>query len=112
MTLCTAAKKPCGSRGLEKYLGIYKEGLITIGGDNAVSLCMVRDSKLTDASKHIAINYHCIRTVIEDRAIKVQYILEDNTSDMETKVLATVNHYEQTDGMGMKEDGIRDEQEC
>lgn len=78
-----------------------------------MALGMVRKSKLTNASKHIFIYYHYIRTVIEDRVTTVQYVPSENQSlDVLTKRLARVLDEKHTAGTVMKENKIQDEEQC
>lgn len=74
---------------------------------------MEREPKLTDASKHIEIHYHYIRTIFEDRAITVKYVpSDDNTSDVLTKRLARILQKNHRARMEMKEHGVQAEEEC
>lgn len=59
-------------KGVVSVMGIYKHGLLKISGDNTVALGMSKEAKLSDASNNIAIQYHYILFLMEDKSVDVQ----------------------------------------
>lgn len=90
-------------RELGKILVFYESGPMIIMGDNSTTIGMTREPKISDASNHIAIQYHHTREVVKNGVVKVQnFGSEENTADILTKGLARVLHEKHTLGMGME----------
>lgn len=103
IALSAAVRESIWLKELGKVLGVYKSGPMLILGDNTTAIGMTKESKITDASKHIAIQYHHIREAVKNGIAVVQYTpSEENTADLLTKGLARVLHERHTSGMGLK----------
>lgn len=103
MALSAAVRKAVWTKEFGKLLGIYKTGPMLILGDSTVANGMARESKLTDASKHIEVQYHYVREVVKNKRVEIKHVAsEENTADLLTKALGKVLHEKHVHGMGMR----------
>lgn len=76
---------------LQKELGIHKDYIPTIYGDNQGAIKLGHNPVNHQRSKHIDIKYHAVREQIKLGTFKIQYIpSKENTADMLTKALDRV----------------------
>lgn len=91
VALSASSREAICLEGIGLELELYKESPILILGENTVPLGMDKESRLTDTSKHISIQYHFIRSIRKGQVIEVQYVTsENNTTDVLTKGLARI----------------------
>lgn len=64
----------------------YESGPMKILGHNNSSIRMTKESKISDAPKHIEIQYHYILEMVNHVIAEIQHIPSDeNTADILTK---------------------------
>ena len=70
--------------------------------DNQGAIALANNPVSHSRAKHIAIKHHCVREVIQDHLIWVQYIpTAEMTADSLTKALGHEKHQKCTARMGM-----------
>ena len=74
--LCNAAKEAVWIRNLLQHLGRggYIGDTVRILGDNQSALRLVANPEFHSRSKHIDVQYHYTRELVEDGTINVEYI--------------------------------------
>jgi Reverse transcriptase (RNA-dependent DNA polymerase) len=65
------------------------QGPLIIMGDNQGAIALAKDNKFHSRTKHIDLRYHFIREAVQEKKVKMIYILTaDNIADIFTKALA------------------------
>jgi hypothetical protein len=76
--------------GLLEELGV-KVAPYIMKCDSQSAICMIKNPVVNARSKHIELKYHFIRQLVEDKALKVEYVRTDeNWADCFTKALPVV----------------------
>ena len=76
--------------GLLEELGV-KVAPYTMKCVSQSAICMIKNPVVNARSKHIELKYHFIRQLVEDKALKVEYVRTDeNWADCFTKALPVV----------------------
>ena len=108
--LCNAAKEAVWIRhflqdvGCSKYAA-GKSQATRILGDNQSALRLTTNPEFHAKSKHIDIQYHYIRELLEDGAIEVDYVQTcEMVADCLTKPLKRVQLKANLDGLGLREE--------
>ena len=70
-----AAKQAVWQRGILKELGYLQEGPTTLFEDNTGAISFAKNPIAHKRTKHIGIQYHFIRELVESRQIFLLYIL-------------------------------------
>lgn len=87
-----------GSREVQYIAGVLNEiGLIDQGGpipvysDSSAAIAMTQNKGVSHRTKHIAMRYHHVKTLVEDKVIAVNKIITDaNPADILTKATDNV----------------------
>ena len=73
-----------------------------IKGDNDVSIVMARNPQFHKRSKHIAIRWHWVRDLVQDKIITIESCRDpEQTADVLTKPLACPKHQKHVKEMGI-----------
>ena len=89
-------------RNLYEELGYAQEFPITIKGDNDGSIAMAKNQQFHNRSKHIAIQWHWVRDLVEQELIKIETCQDpQQTPDVLTKALLCPKHCQHTSKMGL-----------
>ena len=113
--LCAAAKEAIWLRSLLSSLRrthYSGEGATTIKGDNQSSLALIRNPEYHARSKHIDVQYHYIRELVEDQLVRVEYVATAKMiADCLTKPLKQLAFEANLKGLGLIRTGksIEDE---
>ena len=104
VAMCGSAKEAIWLTGLLEDLGIDLQSPIFIFGDNQGVLALTQNPVFHPRSKHIAIQYHFTRGLVQDGRIIVNYIpTEAMIADALTKSLPRPQHVALTEMMGIYE---------
>ena len=103
VVLSKAACKACWLRNLYTELGLLKEDMpMTIKGDNDGSIAMARNPQFHKQMKHIAVQWHWIRELVQDGTISVDTCHNpDQTTDILMKALLCPKHAKHVEEMGL-----------
>ena len=83
-----AAKEETWLETLVKEMNSKAIGPLTIMGNNQSAIALAKDDKFYARTKHINLQYHFIREVVEEGKVKMEYILtKDNVTNIFTKAL-------------------------
>ena len=105
MGLCNAAKEAVWLRNLLTSLGRrkYATECTRIYGDNQGSLKLVANPEMHSRSKHIDVQYHYVRELIQQGLIEVEYIpTADMAADILTKPLKRQLHERNLELLGLE----------
>jgi hypothetical protein len=84
----TAGVFSCGFRQLLEEAGFPQASPTTIYNDNASCLAMVKNKSSGSKSRHIMLQFHYIRELVEGKQVSVEYCpTEDMIADIMTKAL-------------------------
>ena len=72
VALSEAAHKACWLRNLYQEIGYAPESPIIIKGDNDGSIAMAKNQQFHSRSKHIAIRWHWVRDLVEQKLIDIE----------------------------------------
>jgi hypothetical protein len=72
--LCNASKEAVWVRNLLGHIGQGTQGAVRILGDNQGALKLVANPEFHARSKHIDVQYHYVRELVEDGVVSVEYI--------------------------------------
>ena len=65
-----------------------KDELLRLSCDNQGAIVLAKDNKFHSQTKHINLQFHFIREVVEDNKLSITYIpTEENMADIFTKAL-------------------------
>ena len=102
MAMCQAVKEAVWLTGLLKDFGIDLRSPIVIFGDSQGALALAQNPVFHPRSKHIAIQYHFTRELVQANQITVQYIpTKAMMADALTKALPRPQHIILTEMMGI-----------
>jgi len=103
VALSEAAREACWLRNLYTELGLLKEDMPTmIKGDNDGSIAMARNPQFHKRMKHIAVQWHWIRELVQDGTISIDTCRDpDQTADILTKALLRPKHAKHVEEMGL-----------
>ena len=102
MAMCQAAKEAVWLTGLLKDFGIDLRSPIVVFGDSQGAIALAQNPVFHPRSKHIAIQYHFTRELIQSNQITVQYIsTKDMVADILTKALPKPQHITLSTMMGV-----------
>lgn len=88
MALSETAREVVFMRGLLAELGFEQKEPTIIYEDNTAAKALAENPVNHNRSKHIDVQYHYVRTAIEDRLVKVEWIpTKDQLADLFTKPL-------------------------
>lgn len=88
VALSTTSLEVIWLKTLAGDVGLVSSGLFCFNGDSQTSLQMTQDTRLTEATKHISIYYHCIRDKVQQGNIVLKYVpSEEIFPDFLNKVL-------------------------
>ena len=97
-----AAKQAVWQRGILKELGYLQEGPTTLFEDNTGAISFAKNPIAHKRTKHIGIQYHFIRELVESRQIFLLYISTlDQLADFLTKPLGRVKFEENLRRLGL-----------
>src|SRR5271154_1342704 len=105
MGLCNAAKEAVWLRNLLRGLGFekYAADSTRIYGDNQGSLKLVANPEMHARSKHIDVQYHYVRELVQRGLIEVEYIpTADMAADILTKPLKRQLHERNLELLGLE----------
>jgi hypothetical protein len=74
VALCNASKEAVWVRNLLNHIGKGMQGAVRILGDNQGALKLVANPEFHARSKHIDVQYHYVRELVEDGVVSVEYI--------------------------------------
>jgi Reverse transcriptase (RNA-dependent DNA polymerase) len=104
---CNAAKEAVWLRNLLQQIGrgAYAEHTTRLYGDNQSALKLVANPEFHARSKHIDVQYHCVRELVEDGIVSVDYIpTADMIADCLTKPLKKTKLAANLISLGLVED--------
>lgn len=104
MSLCAAGREAVWLRKLLMELGYDQVGPTTIFADNQGSLALAKNPVYHSRTKHIDVQHHFIRELIQKKVIVLQYVpTADNVADVLTKPLPASKHLQFMKSMGLGE---------
>ena len=74
VALCGAAQETVWLRNLLRNIGFAQNKPTLVAEDNQGAMCLAKNPKDHNRTKHIDIKYHYTRQVIETKEMKVEYI--------------------------------------
>jgi len=92
--ICNTAKEAVWVQNLLRHIGrgVYVEHTTRIYGDNRSALRLVANPEFHSRSKHIDVQYHYVRELVEDGIVSVDYIPTTSmVADCLTKPLKRAN---------------------
>jgi hypothetical protein len=102
MAMCQAAKEAVWFVGLLQDIGIGLRTPFVLYGDNQGALALAQNPVFHPRSKHIDVQYHYTRELVQANRIVVKYIPTDiMLADGLTKSLARPQHAALTEMMGV-----------
>jgi hypothetical protein len=102
VALSEAAQEACWLRNLFEELGYPQELPVIIKGDNDGSIAMAKNQQFHNRSKHIAIRWHWVRELVQQRLITIENCRDpQQTADILTKALPRPKHQRHTSEMGL-----------
>jgi len=107
--ICNAAKEAAWLRNLLRHIGcdMYAEHTTRIYGDNQSALRLVANPEFHSRSKHIDVQYHCVRELVEDGIVSVDYISTvDMIADCLTKPLKRAKLAANLASLGLVEERV------
>ena len=100
--LSEATREACWLWNLFDELGYPQENPTLIKGDNNGSISMAKNQQFHNWSKHIAIWWHWVREIIEQKLITIESCRNpEQTADILTKALPCPKHNKHTSKMGL-----------
>jgi hypothetical protein len=100
MATTQAAKEAIWLRQLMADVGCVQGGATTIMSDNQGSIALAKNPKHHSRTKHIDVQHHFIREVVEDEVVELRYCrTQDMVADVLTKALARERHETLTSAM-------------
>jgi hypothetical protein len=100
MATTQAAKEAIWLRQLMADVGCVQGGATTIMSDNQGSIALAKNPKHHSRTKHIDVQHHFIREVVEDEVVELKYCrTEDMVADVLTKALPRERHETLTSAM-------------
>ena len=118
MAMCQAAKEAVWLTGLLEDLGIDLEAPPVVYGDNQGALALAQNPVFHPRSKHIDIQYHYTRELVQSQRITIKYIPTNvMLADALTKALPRPQHWALTRMIGvyvmeLNPSHVDDEGEC
>ena len=104
MGMCQAAKEAVWLTGLLEDLGLDLRSPLIVYGDNQGALALTQNPVFHPRSKHIAIQYHFTRELVQTEQLVVKYIpTKAMVADALTKALPRPQHVALTEMMGVYE---------
>jgi hypothetical protein len=103
VALSEASREACWLRNLYTKLGMLKLDMPTmIKGDNDRSIAMARNPQFHKRTKHIAIQWHWIRELVQEGTISIESCRDpEQTADILTKALPRQKHAKHVEEMGL-----------
>ena len=102
VALSKAAREACWLRNLFEELGYPQESPTVIKGNNDGSIAMAKNQQFHSRSKHIAIQWHWVRELVEKGLIAIENCRDpQQTADILTKALPRPKHSQHTSEMGL-----------
>ena len=102
VALSEAAREACWLRNLYNELGVLQKFPIVIKGDNDGSIAMAKNQQFHNRSKHIAIRWHWVRDLVEEKLIDIKTCRDpQQTADVLTKALPRPKHCRHIFEMGI-----------
>ena len=102
VALSEAGREACWLQNLYRELGYPQREPILIKGDNDGSISMAKNQQFHNRSKHIAIRWHWIRELIEEKVITIESCRDpEQTADILTKALPRPKHRQHVLEMGL-----------
>ena len=103
VALSKAAQEACWLKSLYGELGLLQEDVpMLIWGDNDGSIAMARNPQFHKRSKHIAIQWHWVRDLVQEGKVFINSCRNpEQTADILTKALLRPKHQKHTREMGL-----------
>jgi hypothetical protein len=102
MAVCGAAKEAVWLRALLQEIGCEQEGATVLYVDNQGSIALAKNPVYHARTKHIDVQHHFIRNLVEERVIDLVYVhTSENVADVLTKPLAKAKHLKFVSEMGL-----------
>ena len=102
VALSEAARESCWLRNLYEELGYPQQYPTTIKGDNDGSIAMAKNQQFHSRSKHIAIRWHWVRDLVEQKIVEIETCRDpQQTADVLTKALPRPKHRQHVSEMGL-----------
>jgi len=102
VALSEAAREACWIRNLYEELGFPQDLPTIIKGDNDGSIAMAKNQQFHNRSKHIAIRWHWVRDLVDEKLIDIQTCRDpQQTADVLTKALPRPKHVQHITEMGL-----------
>jgi hypothetical protein len=102
MAACSASKEAVWLRTLLKEIGFGQEMATVIYADNQGSLSLAKNPVYHARTKHIDVQHHYIRNLVEQGEIELNYVhTSENVADVLTKPLAKIKHLKFAAQMGL-----------
>ena len=102
IALSEAGREACWLQNLFRELGYPKNNPILIRGDNDGSISMAKNQQFHNRTKHIAIRWHWIRELIQEKIITIENCQDpEQTADILTKALQRIKHRRHVLEMGL-----------
>lgn len=90
VALCETIKEVTWLRGLISDFGVKINDPITVQTDSQSCIALVKDTRLSNRTKHIDIKFHYVKEMCKTGSIKLIYVsTEDNVADIMTKPLGS-----------------------
>ena len=102
MALLEATREFFWLRNLYEELGYPQQYPTTIKGDNDGSIAMAKNQQFHSRSKHIAIQWHWVRDLVEQKIVEIETCRDpQQTADVLTKALPRPKHRQHVSEMGL-----------
>ena len=102
IVLAEAAREASWLRNLYYELGYVQTHPTTIRGNNNGSIAMAKNPQFHQRSKHIAIQWHLIRDLVNNDVLAIEECHDpEQTADVLTKPLTRFKHQKHVTEMGL-----------
>ncbi|MCO5569283.1 hypothetical protein L7F22_022995 [Adiantum nelumboides] len=99
---CFAACEAVWIRRLLAHLGAQEKEATIIKCDNQSCMAIAKNPVFHARTKHIEIQYHYVRELIEDKVVELEYCpTQENWADIFTKALPSNLHYPHLQQLGV-----------
>jgi hypothetical protein len=101
--LAYASKEAVRIRNLLGQLGFTQDQPTIIYRDNQGALALTENPEYHARTKHIDVSAHCVRELVEDQVVKLDYRPTDEMlADCLTKPLKVAQHHANVKGIGIQ----------
>jgi hypothetical protein len=102
VALLEASREASWLRNLYGKLGFIQKSPTLIKGDNEGSISMTRNPQFHTQSKHIALQHHWVRNLINNKVLDIQSCRDpEQTADVLMKYLLKLKHMWHMEEMGV-----------